>query len=310
MKARWLALASPILRGALLTLFCFFAFAGPAGAADVSPFTTVDAAACAKLDDKNLQVGPPDAEIVEACAALRRSQVFGQSFSGGPGALALALFGMVLVYAAFGVPMRSAAGLMERSGGRTTGAMSVETVLGLILRGLIGLLFLAILSLPYAMAAGCVVIVALLILQFRPSRVAPVRVAPDSATAPPSVSSVVIADLINDAAASAVGLLALALLARRDLWLLCFGIALAIVASAPAVIAARRRLRRRHAYLLAAAAILGAILGVAANADPLVAQAFAENALPGLLIPLVFAAVVLGAVQMGSRNRAADAAAG
>lgn len=307
MKARWLALASSILRGALLTLLCFFAFAGFVRAADVSPFATVDAAACEKLDDKNLQVGPPDAEIVEACAALRRSAVFGQSFSGGPGALALALFGMVLVYAAFGVPMRSIAGLMGRFGGRTIGAMSIETALGLILRGVIGLLLVVILSLPYAMAVGCVVIVALLILQFRPSRVAPIPLAREGATAPPSVLSVVLADLTNDAAASAAGLLGLALLARRDLWLLSFGIALAIVASVPAVIAARRRLRRDHILLLAVAAVLGAIFGVVANADPLLAPAFAETMLPGLVTPLLFAAAVLAAVRIGRRGRAADA---
>jgi hypothetical protein len=113
--------------------------------------------------------------------------------------------------------------------------------------------------------------------------------------------------LTNDAAASAAGLLGLALLARRDLWLLSFGIALAIVASVPAVIAARRRLRRDHILLLAVAAVLGAIFGVVANADPLLAPAFAETMLPGLVTPLLFAAAVLAAVRIGRRGRAADA---
>ena len=302
MKVRWLAPASPNLRGVLLTLLCLFALAGLAGAADVSPFTALDAGACAKLEDKNLQVGPPDADIIEACDALRRSAIFGQSFSGGVGELALALFGMVLVYAAFGVPMRSMAGLMGRSRGRTIGAMLIETALGVVLRGGFGLLFTAILGLPYAMAVGCVVIVALLILQCRPSRVAPIPPATENATAPPSALSVVLADVTNDAAASATGLLGLVLLARRDPRLLVFGIALVIVASIPAVVAARRRLRRREISLLAAATVLGAIFGAVAVADPELQQAFAETMLPAFLIPLLFATAVLGAAWMGRRG--------
>jgi hypothetical protein len=153
MTARWLALASPILRGVILTLFCLSAFAGLAHAADVSPFTNLDAGACEKLEDKDLQVGPPDTDIIEACAALRRSAVFGESFSGSPAALALALFGMALVHAVFGAPMRSVAGLLGRSGRRTIAVMSIETALGLALRGGIGLLLVAIFSLPYAIRA-------------------------------------------------------------------------------------------------------------------------------------------------------------
>jgi hypothetical protein len=150
------------------------------------------------------------------------------------------------------------------------------------------------------------VIVALLILQFRSSRVARIPLAGDSAAAPPSVVSVVLANLTNDALASAVGLLGLALLARRDLRLLGFGIALALVASVPAVVAARRRLRRHHVFLLAVAAVLGAIFGVVANADPLLAPAFAETLLPGLVTPLLFAAAVLGAARLGRRGSTAD----
>jgi hypothetical protein len=183
--------------------------------------------------------------------------------------------------------------------------MSIETALGLALRGGIGLLLVAIFSLPYAIALGCVVIVTLLILQFRPSRVATIPLATEGAAAPPSVLSIVMADVANDAAASAVGLLGLALLARQDLWLLSFGIALSIVASIPAVVAARRRLRRHYISLLATAVVLGAIFGSVVNADPRLAQALAETTLPSLLTPLLFAAAVLGAVRMGRRRFAA-----
>jgi hypothetical protein len=310
MRAARFSLASPILFLALLTVFSFFAAGGRASASDDSPFTTLDAAACEKLDDKNLHVGPPDAEIVEACDALRRSAVFSQRFSGGPPALALALFGMVLVYAAFGVPMRAMAGLMGRFGGRTIGALTIDAVLGVILRGAIGLLFVAILSLPYAMTVGCVVVVALLILQLRSSRVAPALPATETAAAPPSLVSVVLADLTNDAAASAAGLLGLALLARRDLWLLAFGVALVVAASLPAVIAARRRLRRRHVLLLAVAGVLGAIFGVAADADPYLPPTFAQSALASLVLALAFATAVVGSNWLGRRGPETNAASG
>jgi regulator of protease activity HflC (stomatin/prohibitin superfamily) len=51
--------------------------AGFARAENASPFLDLDADARAKLDDKNLQVGPPDEEIVQACAALSRRALLG-----------------------------------------------------------------------------------------------------------------------------------------------------------------------------------------------------------------------------------------
>lgn len=56
--------------------------------------------------------------------------------------------------------------------------------------------------------------------------------------------------------------------------MLGFGIALAVVASIPGVIAARHRPRRRQIYRLAIAAVLDAIFGAVANADPQLKQVF------------------------------------
>jgi hypothetical protein len=45
--------------GAILALIFGLGCAGLARAENASPFLDLDADACAKLDDKNLQVGPP-----------------------------------------------------------------------------------------------------------------------------------------------------------------------------------------------------------------------------------------------------------
>jgi hypothetical protein len=291
MRSRAFAPISSISFSAILALFCFLSLTGVGRSEDVSPFLNVDAAACDKLDDINLQVGPPDAEIVAACAALHQGAVLGQRFSGGPGALALALLGMVLVYATLGAPMRSVAGLMGHWTGRSVAILSTETALALLLRAGVGLLILAILTFPYATAAACVVMIAMLILSFRPARPAPT----DAGAPPPSRSSVVLADLINDVAASAAGILGLALLARRDPWWLGAGILLAAVASVPAVVSARRRSRRDPIARLVGAAVLGAIFGAAAVADPRVAEAVGDAPGPALVSALVFFVAIIGA---------------
>jgi hypothetical protein len=299
MRSRAFAPTSSISFGAILALFCFLSLTGAGRSEDSSPFLNVDAAACEKLDDINLQVGPPDAEIVAACAALHQGAVLGQRFSGGLGAMALALLGMVLVYATLGVPLRSVARLMGLATGRSAAVLSIETALTLLLRACVGFLILAILTLPYSTAAACVVMIALLILSFRSPRSAPAEIA---GAPPPSRSSVVLADLINDVAASAAGILGLALLARRDPWWLGAGIALAAVASVPAIVSLRRRLRRDPAARLVAAAALGAIFGAAAVADPRVAEAVGDAPGPALVSALVFFLAIIGA----GRLRRAD----
>jgi hypothetical protein len=290
-RSRAFAPTSSIAFRAVLALFCFLILTSVGRSQDASPFLNLDAAACAQLDDINLQVGPPDAEIVAACAALHQGAVLGQRFSGGRGAVALALLGMVLVYTVLGAPLRSVARLMGHGTGRSAAILSIETALALLLRAGVGCLILAILTLPYATAAACVVMMALLILSLRSPWPSPAEVA----GAPPSRSSIFLADLINDIAASGAGILGLALLARRDPWWLGAGIALAAVASVPAVVFARRRLRRDPTARLAAAAALGAIFGAAAVADPRVAEAVGDAPGPALVGALVFCVAIVGA---------------
>jgi hypothetical protein len=286
------ATASAIRIAAVVALVGFLGVASLARAQDASPFLNLDAGACDKLDDKNLQVGPPDADIVAACAALRRGAVLGQRFSGGPGGIALLFAGLALTYFVLGVPLRSVAGLLGRASGRSTTMLALEAGLALVLRAGVGLMVLALLSVPYAIAAGCVVMLIAAILSLRQAPAAPSK----SDTAPAaSRPSVVLADAINDAYASAAGILAMALLARRDPGWLAIGLAVAFVASTPAVIATRRRLRREPAARIAATAVLGALFGAAAIADPDVMARFGDTAAPALASATVFALAVLGA---------------
>jgi hypothetical protein len=299
--------AWPIRIAAVLALIGFLGFVAFARAEDASPFLNLDAGACDKLDDKNLQVGPPDAEIVTACAALRRGAVLGQRFSSGPGGLAVLVAGLALTYAVLGVPLRSLAGLLGLGTGRSTAILWFEAALALVLRGCVGLLVLAILSRPYAIAGGCIVMLAAAILSLRNTPGATTESEPGPA---PSRISVVLADMINDVYASAAGILGIALLAHRDPRWLAFGVALAVVASVPAVVAARRRLRRESMARIAATAALGALFGATAIADPDLTGRFGDTAALVLASALVFALAVLGASWWTRANPRSPAAAG
>jgi hypothetical protein len=301
-----IAAAWPIRVASILALIGLLGFVNFARAEDVSPFLDLDAGACDKLDDKNLQVGPPDAEIVAACAALHRGAVLGQRFSGGPGGLALLVAGLALTYAVIGVPLRSVAGLMGRASGRSTALLWAEAPLAFVLRGCVGLVILAILSVPYAIAGGCLVILAAAILSLRRARAAP----SEDETPAPSRAGMLLADMINDGYASAVGILGIALLSRRDPRWLAFGLALALVASIPAVIGARRRLRAEPKARIAATAALAALFGAAATADPDLAPRFGEGATPALASALIFALAVLAAGWRTRANRRSPAPAG
>jgi len=284
--------AAGIRIAAVVALVGFLGAASRARAQDVSPFVNLVAGACDQVDYKNMQVSPRDTDIVAACAALRRGAVLGQRFSGGPGAIALLIAGLVLTYVVLGVPLRSVAGLLERASGRSTTMLSLEAGLAVVLRACVGLLVLAVLRIPYAIAAGCIVMLIAAILSLRKGHAAP----SENKTAPaPSHTSVVLANAINDVYASAPGILGIALLARRDPWWLAIGLALALVVSVPAVIAARRRLRREPTARIATTAALGALFGAAAIADPDLMARFGDAAMPALASAFIFTLAVLGA---------------
>lgn len=289
----WLesAAALPIRVAATLALMVWLAFAGLAFAQEASPFLAVDAASCAALDDKNLQVGPPDADIVAACAEFHRGSVLGQKFSGGYFSLALLVVGLSLVYVALGVPVRPAALLMGRANSHSARVLAIGAALALVLRIGVALLALSVLTLPFATAGACVVMLAALVLSLRD----PAFPAPVATERQPSSSSIVAADAINDVYASAPGILGLAVLSQRDLRWLAFALALALVVSLPQVIAARRWLRRNSSLRLAATAALAALFGVAACADPSVAPLSGEGAAPVLASAAIFALLAAGA---------------
>jgi hypothetical protein len=265
MKPPGLGLRSPIRIGAIAAIACWLAFACIARAENASPFLDVDAEACAKLYDKNLHVGPPDEDMLAACEALNRRTVLGQRFSGGPGALGLTPVGAALIYVVLGAPIRSVAALLGRPGKASTAIFSLEAALALLLRVAVGFVVLAILSLPFAVAGGCLLMLVAAVVSLRETRSA---LSEEEVDAPSSIVSLMLADAINDVYASAAGILGLALLARRDPWWLALGVALALPASVPAIIAARRRLRREPTIRLATTTVLAALFGGTAFVDP------------------------------------------
>jgi hypothetical protein len=213
-----------------------------------------------------------------------------------------ALAGMVLVYAVFGTPMRSAARLTGGGDGTASGA-AVEMVASLLFRGVIGLALIWLLGLPYITALGGILLAALILWSLNAPQVRVARSQPDDGQEPPSGFSIVVAEVINDVAGGAVGLLGLALLAQHDLVLLAVALALAIAASAPFMLLARRRLRSNPPILIALSALLAAFVGAFTLNDPPIAAAINGATLPGLLVPLALAAA---AAALGWRSWSAS----
>ena len=262
-----------------------------ARAGDASPFLAFDAESCAKLDDKNLQVGPPDAEMVTACAAFGRRAVLGQTFSGGPASVALLLAGAVLLYIVLGVPMRPVFGLLGRAGDRSSASLSIETAVIGFLRVGVAFAVLALLSAPFALSAACLAMLAAAILSLRPLRASPSGSETEGRA---SAVSIILADAVNDVYASAAGILGLAVLARRDPRWLAAGVALALVFSVPTIVRSRRRLRSDPAARLVTASGLAALFGAAAFADPDLSS-YSGDAFPTVLAgAAAFALIVLG----------------
>ena len=86
---------------------------------------------------------------------------------------------------------------------------------------------------------------------------------------------------------------------------LALAVAVAILASSPAFLAARRRLRAHDILFVGAAAVPGAIFGIVAAVDPQWAEHFGETTAPVPLLPLLFAAAVVGASWVSRRASAA-----
>jgi hypothetical protein len=205
----------------------------------------------------------------------------------------LTFVGILLAYAVFGTPMRSAARLMGVGSGTASGA-AVELLASLIFRGVIGLALLWAFGIPYVTILGGVLLVVLILRSLQTPRASLASPAPDKAPRSPGGVSIFAANVINDVAGGAIGLLCLALAAQHDLILLGAGLALAIVASTPPVILARRRLRGHPLALKIFSALLAAAIGAFALFDPPIAAAIGGATVPGLLVPLALAAAALG----------------
>jgi hypothetical protein len=211
---------------------------------------------------------------------------------------------IVLVYAVFGTPMRSAARLMGMDRGSAAPNAAVESIASLVLRGLVALAVFWLCGIPYVTALCGILLLAFLLrgLTWGKARAA---AAPDEQTERASAFSVFAADVINDIAGAAPGLLGLALLVQHDLVLLALALALAIVVSAPPVVVLRRRLRANPLVVAILSALLAAGIGAVALMDSAIAAAIGSAAAPNLFVPLLLAAAALG---LGWRNWSASRA--
>jgi hypothetical protein len=209
---------------------------------------------------------------------------------GGAAPLWLAAAGLLLAYAVLGTPMRSAARLMGAYPGPAKGA-TVDVLVSLMLRALILAALIALFSVPLIAAlVGAALIVWI---AFRLG-VAPAKTQPSEDRQTGGFSAH-LAEAINDATGAAVGLATLALFVRHSVSLFGVALALALVASAGSVIAARRALRATRLAATAGAALLAAALGEAL----LLAPPFSDwvGGLTGarFLAPLLLAALTLAA---------------
>jgi hypothetical protein len=216
----------------------------------------------------------------------------------GPAPYGLALVEILLVYALFGTPMRSAARLMANGGGSKVEA-ALELLASLIFRGLIGLVLIWVFGVAYATILGSVLLIALILQRLNAPHVPIGSSVPAADQEPASSFSNFAAETINDVAGSAIGLLGFALLAQHNLILFGVALAFAVTASTPIVILARRRLRANPLIPVILSALLAAAAGAFALSDPPIATMIGGALLPNLLVPLALAAATLG---LGWRN--------
>jgi hypothetical protein len=197
----------------------------------------------------------------------------------------LAVVGILLSYAVLGMPIRSAARLLGAYPGPAKGAI-VDLVASLILRGLIGVGFIALFGLPYLAALGTAALIAWAVIRLGHAAPAQLEPSTDSLSAR-------VAEAINDPAGAAAGLAALAVFVQHSFLTFALALALSLVVSAGPVIVARRALRATRIRAALAAAALAAALGEAMVITPPVSGWVAG--LPGanLIAPVIFAGVTL-----------------
>jgi hypothetical protein len=199
----------------------------------------------------------------------------------------LAVVGILLSYAVLGTPMRSAARLLGAYPGPAKGAI-VDLVASLILRGLIGVGFIALFDLPYLAALGAAALIAWAVIRL--GRAAPAQLEPSTGSL-----SARVAEAINDPAGAAAGLAALALFVQHSFLTFALGLALSLVVSAGPVIVARRALRATRVRAALAAAALAAALGEAMVIAPPVSGWVGGLTGASLIAPVIFAGVTLAA---------------
>jgi hypothetical protein len=198
----------------------------------------------------------------------------------------LLVVGILLTYAVLGAPMRSAARLLGAYPGPAKGAVDVAT--SLILRGLIGAVFVALFGLPYLAALGGVALILWTVIQL--GRAAPAPLAPSA-----NSLGAHLAEAINDAGGAAAGLAALALFVQHSFLAFAVGLGLALVASAGPVIVLRRALRATRLRAAIAAAALAAALGEALVVAPPISGWVGGLTGVNLIAPVLLAGITLAA---------------
>jgi len=288
--------------------------AQPALAVDVSQLSAFEHDPCfVALAQRNTDqhVGAPDNALADACdrthgnieAAwdlVQRLWKPAEITAGVPSNRLLSpvwtvfgLVGMLLSYAALGWPLRSLVTLFRSTlEGRTRGALGAEAGLSLVLRLAVASVFLLVLRVPFMTAFGALVLLIRLLRTGRPAA-PPLDSAPASALA--STLALTSASVVNDAAGTVFGLLALALFAQGNVLLLVIGVAISVPFSLAVVAQAWRRVRRRPLVAGAVSGLLAAGVAVLALRDPPLAHGIAGSfPLLAVFVPLTAALVVTG----------------
>ena len=301
---------------ALLALLCVTVtgFSRTAGAVDVSGLSDFENDPCVMaMSERNTaqHVDAPDSALSEDCdrahgnvevawdILLRTWQpreipgAYTAPWRPNAPGLALAIVQMLLAYAVLGAPVRGITALLRPVPGAPARPrrLAAEAVLSLLARLGIGALLLAVLMLPFAKLVAALALVAAIA---EAARRQPWRASAPLELSPPSAPAAILAGAINDLAASAAGLLAVALIARNGWPLLGLGLVLAVVASIPAARRARRALRRNRWGTIAAIVLLAASVAVLGLSGPPVARAAGHNfAALAAVVSIVFALAAL-----------------